>query len=288
MRDLNYQLKQICRRNRDGSYSTQAKRFHHLMMMANQLHDLGFHGMKPRSLKPKHVDALVKHWMQQDLAVGTIKNRMSVLRWWAEKVAKQNVIARSNEYYGIPDRHFVTNESKAKTVTQSQLDKIRDEHVRMSLELQQAFGLRREEAMKIRHCIADQGDHLFLQRSWTKGGRERIVPIRTEQQRELLDSAHRLAGRASLIPGNRNYVQQMRVYEGNTRRAGLHHMHGLRHSYAQKRYEELTGRACPAAGGPVARELTPEQRERDCAARLTISRELGHEREAVVGAYLGK
>jgi integrase len=173
-------------------------------------------------------------------------------------------------------------------LTREQLEKVRDEYVRMSLELQQAFGLRREEAMKIRPCIADQGDHLFLQRSWTKGGRERIVPIRTEQQRELLDRAHRLAGRGSLIPSNRNYVQQMRIYEGNTRRAGLHHMHGLRHAYAQKRYEELTGRACPAAGGPVARELTPEQRERYCAARLTISRELGHEREAVVGAYLGK
>ena len=133
-----------------------------------------------------------------------------------------------------------------------------------------------------------QGDHLFLQGSWTKGGRERIVPIRTEQQREVLNRAHRLAGRGSLIPSNRNYVQQMRVYEGNTRRAGLHHMHGLRHAYAQTRYKELTGWECPAAGGPIARELTPEQRERDHEARLTISRELGHERAAVVGAYLGK
>jgi integrase len=158
----------------------------------------------------------------------------------------------------------------------------------MSLELQQVFGLRREEAMKIRPGIADQGDHLFLQGSWTKGGRERIVPIRTEQQREVLNRAHRLAGRGSLIPANRNYVQQMRVYEGNTRRAGLHHMHGLRHAYAQDRYEELTGWPCPAAGGPVAKELTQEQRERDHVARLTISRELGHEREAIVSVYLGR
>jgi hypothetical protein len=90
-----------------------------------------------------------------------------------------------------------------------------------------------------------------------------------------------------VIPGNRNYVQQMRVYEGNTRRTGLHHMHGLRHAYAQDRYEELTGWSCPAAGGPVARELNPEQRELDHEARHTISRELGHEREGVVGAVVG-
>ncbi len=42
-------------------------------------------------------------------------------------------MARSNEHYGIPDRRFVTNESKAKTVTREQLEKIKDEHVRMSL-----------------------------------------------------------------------------------------------------------------------------------------------------------
>ena len=288
MRDLNYQLKQLCRHCREGSHDTQAKREWMLSQMANQLHELGYRHMTASSLKPKHIEALLKLWREQELSTGTIKNRMAVIRWWANKVDKRNVVARTNEHYGIPDRRFVTNESKAKTLTREQLEKVRDEHVRMSLELQQAFGLRREEAMKIRPCIADQGDHLFLQGSWTKGGRERIVPIRTEAQREVLNRARSLAGRGSLIPSNRNYVHQMRVYEGNTRRAGFHHMHGLRHAYAQDRYEELAAWSCPAAGGPVAKDLTPEQREIDSQVRLTISRELGHERAAVVGAYLGR
>jgi hypothetical protein len=90
-----------------------------------------------------------------------------------------------------------------------------------------------------------------------------------------------------VIPGNRNYVQQMRVYEGNTRRTGLHHMHGLRHPYAQDRYEELTGWSCPAAGGPVARELNPEQRELDHEVRHTISRELGTSARAWSGPWSG-
>jgi integrase len=213
---------------------------------------------------------------------------MAAIRWWAHKVDKQNVVARSNEHYGIPDRRFITNESKAKMVTSEQLEKVRDEHVRMSLELQQAFGLRREEAMKFQPSFADRGDHLMLKASWTKGGKERIIPIRTEEQREVLNRARRLAGLGSLIPSSRNYAQQLRVYEGNTLRAGLTRMHGLRHAYAQHRYEELTGWPCPAAGGPVAKDLTPEQRERDQEARLIISHELGHEREAVVGAYLGR
>jgi len=287
MRDLNYQLKKLCRHCREGAYGTQNKRERMLTLMANQLHALGYRGMTTRSLKPKHVEALVKLWIDQGLSIGTLKNRMAAIRWWAHKVDKQNVVARSNEHYGIPDRRFITNESKAKAVTRAQLDKVRDAYVRMSLELQQAFGLRREEAIKFQPSFADRGDRLVLKASWTKGGRERTIPVRTEAQRDVLNRARRLAGLGSLIPSNRNYVQQLRVYEGNTLRAGLSNMHGLRHAYAQNRYEELTGWQAPAAGGPNAKTLTPEQRETDRETRLTISRELGHERASITAAYCG-
>jgi len=65
-------------------------------------------------------------------------------------------------------------------------------------------------------------------------------------------------------------------------------MHGLRHTYAQNRYEELTGWKCPAVGGPEAKTLTGEQRETDRQVRLTISQELGHNREQITAAYLGR
>ncbi len=288
MRALNYGLKQLCRNCREGSYATQSNRERILAQAADELHRMGYRKMQARSLKPKHIEALVKLWREKELSTGTIKNRMAALRWWATKVNKRNVIAGSNEHYGIPDRRFVTNESKAKDLTQAQLEKVRDEHVRMSLKLQRAFGLRREEAMKFTPSYADQGDHIKLKSSWTKGGRSRIIPIRTEAQREVLDRARALAGFGSLIPPQRSYVQQIKVYEGHTTRAGLSSMHGLRHAYAQDRYEELTGWKCPVAGGPDSKSLTREQREADHEARLTISQELGHEREQISTAYLSR
>ncbi|MEE9287412.1 MAG: phage integrase N-terminal domain-containing protein [Gammaproteobacteria bacterium] len=288
MRGLNHQLKQLCRHNREGSFGTQVQRERELTLMANQLHEIGFRGMNSHSLKPKHVEGLVRHWLENDVAAGTIKNRMAAFRWWARKVNRQNVVARSNDHYGIPNRIFVTGSSKAKSVSAAQLEKVRDQHVRMSLELQQAFGLRREEAIKFMSTYADQGDHLVLKPSWTKGGKARVIPIRTAEQRELLDRVHKLAGKGSLIPSSRNYRQQLRIYEGHTIRAGLSKMHGLRHAYAQQRYEELTGWKSPAAGGPRSESLSREQRDHDHQARHIISRELGHERNQITAVYLGR
>ena len=286
MRDLNYQLKQLCRRNKDGSFTTQRDRERLLTQIADQLHALGYRHMSAQSLKPKHVEALVKHWQEESLSAGAMKNRMAAIRWWAQKVNRQNVVARSNDHYGIPNRQFVTNTSKARTLGQQDLDRVRDPRVRMSLELQQVFGLRREEAIKFMPSFADRGDHLLLKATWTKGGKARAIPIRTEEQRAVLERAHRLAGKGSLIPSAKNYRQQLRMYEAETSRAGLSRMHGLRHAYAQDRYRELTGWLAPAAGGPSLKTLTPEQRQLDRQARLTISQELGHERTEILGVYL--
>ena len=76
----------------------------------------------------------------------------------------------------------MSDQSKAKDLGEEQLAQVKDEHVRMSLRLQQAFGLRREEAIKIQPRWADRGKHLHLKASWTKGGRERTVPIVNEHR----------------------------------------------------------------------------------------------------------
>mgnify|MGYP003626154325 FL=1 len=288
MRDLNYQLKMLCRHSHEGSFETRVGRERQLTAIANQLHELGFRQLQATSLKQKHVRALVYHWQGQNLSPGTIKNRMSCLRWWAEKVNRRAVVAGSNDFYGIPDRQFVSENSKAKGLAREQLDQVKDEHVRMSLRLQKAFGLRWEEALKIRPRWADRGDHLHLKASWTKGGRERTVPIRTREQRALLEQAKRLAGLGALIPGGRSYIEQLRIYERHTANAGLSKMHGLRHAYAQQRYLELTGWPSPHGGGPSKKDLSSAQQQADQQARLAISRELGHVREQITAVYLGR
>src|SRR5882672_11033886 len=98
---------------------------------------------------------------------------------------KAGVIPADNTRLGIPERRFVTNESKARELD-DRVQEVSDPDVSMSLALQQAFGLRREESIKFQPSYADRGDAITLKGSWTKGGRERTVPITTTEQRAVL------------------------------------------------------------------------------------------------------
>jgi hypothetical protein len=258
-----------------------------LTLCARQLREAGFRQMYVRSLKDKHVRMLLDRWRGEGLSAGTIKNRVAHLRWWAEKIGKAGIIPNDNVDLAIPRRQFVTNEDKSKRLGNA-LDRITDPHVRAGLLLQQSFGLRREEAIKFQPSYADRNGNILLKGSWTKGGLPRVIPITTPEQWEALMEASRVARSGSLIPAHKTYIEQRRTYEGQCKAAGLSRMHGLRHLYAQKRYEEMTGWKSPAAGGPTFSALTHLQRILDATVRQEISNELGHQRTDVTAVYLGR
>jgi len=205
-------------------------------------------------------------------------------------VGKRNIMARSNDHYGIPRRVYVTNVSKARELVAAELAQITDPCTWASLRLQAAFGLRREESIKIRPGWADRGDRIRLKASWGKGKRDREVLIRNPEQRVVLEEAKAIARKTSQrsLVGKATYVKQVRRYEHQCERAGICKAHGHRHMYAQVRYRELTGWDCPCAGGPRSKELDATQKRIDRKARMTITAEMGHGREQVTGLYCGK
>ncbi|USE70935.1 integrase [Pseudoalteromonas maricaloris] len=307
MKKLNYQLKELTKHNRDGSFQTQGNRSRILQMTANQLHELGFRNLGARGLKEKHVNALVNRWQEEKLTPGTIKNRMAILRWWAGKIGKPSIIPKHNKLQStssdtrdlnIANRTYSNNaNNKAKDLDQIKLNLVTDERIKVVLELQRAFGLRKEEALKFRPTQAirktSNGSTYIQFKAGTKGGKERVVHLSQEHstreyQVAVLDKAKLLAGRGSMIPSDKSYKQGENIYRHQCQKAGLDNNHGLRHAYAQERYYQLTGWLAPKAGGPTSRQLTPEAKEVDQQARFTISKELGHEREQITVTYLGR
>lgn len=286
LRDLNFELSKMCRHNRDGSYGTRDERYRNLQLIANTLHELGFRHMRSTSLKHKHVVALIEHWFSQEISPRTIHNRMTFIRWWAEKVGREHILHRDNSAYGIPHRSNAVS-NKAQFLTEEEFLQIDDEFVRTSVRLQQAFGLRREESIKFRPSYADQRSFIRLKGSWTKGGRPREIPVVETSQRVLLEFVRRFVGLGSLIPADKLYKHQLMRYEKIVIKAGLRNLHGLRHGYAQRRYRTLTGWDSPFAGGPQFAKLSEDQQQLDQTIRLKISRELGHNRVEITRVYLG-
>lgn len=287
MKPLNFDLLNLTRHSGEGSFSTKACRARGLQQLADELHALGYGLKAARNLAPKHVEALVAVWKGNGIADATIRNRLGWLRWWAEKVGKPGMIAADNAGFGLAERSR-GGVDRAKALDPATLAKVDDRLVELALKLQAGLGLRREEALKMRPVLADRGDRLILQPSWTKGGRYREIPITHPKQRALLDEVRAACGDGSLIGAGRNYVQALKNYENKTLRAGVRNPHKHRHAYAQWRYKTLTGWSCPLRGGPTVDRMSKADAARDRAARLEISHELGHGRLDVTDTYLGR
>ena len=285
-KQVNYSLFELIKKHQhEMSFERKHGMTQRLTAMIRELHEMGYIVRHVSSIKEKHVVKLVEHWHSKALSHGSIKNRLADLRFVCGKL-KRHSIVKENSYYNVGPRTIVLKRNKA--IFNADFGKISDPHLRCSLQLQQAFGLRREECLKIIPCVADQGNALWLKGSWTKGGIPRLIPIRTAMQRQALNEAKQLVqANQSLIPAHKKYIQQRRLYDSETRTIGLNHLHGFRHAYAQTRYAELTGWEPPINGGKSRKQMTVQEKCLDLKARLRISEELGHSRAGITRIYIG-
>ncbi len=115
----------------------------------------------------------------------------------------------------------------------------------------------------------------------------RYIPILTAEQRQWLDDCKCLVKfkSHSLIPTDTSFKTYYERFRKRCTRAGIDSRHGLRHAYAQRRYQEITGMVSPVKGGLSPKEMNEEQRALDKEARLQISIELGHERSSITNVY---
>ena len=78
MRQLNFDLKTLQARHRDGAFVTRRDRAYTLAQAANLLHELGFRRLRATGFKRKHVNALVAEWQRRGIATGTMNPSCTV------------------------------------------------------------------------------------------------------------------------------------------------------------------------------------------------------------------
>jgi len=294
LRNADYSITQIVKKSSYRSYASKNDMQVMLKKCVRDLHELGFKVGHVKGFKAKHVYKLVDHWKEQNKSAGTIKNYLSKLRELGKLLDDTSLVKPDNTPYKIESRNYFPTENKA--IHNVDFSTCNDKLIRLSMEGQYLFGLRREESMKftLSEAMIKQ-ESIYLSPSWTKGGIGRKVPITSQAQREWLMRVKEAVNPGqSLIAEGCSYKDQLNKYAFQTRRMGLRKLHGLRHAYAQRRYRELTkyfdpnnqGWECPFNGGKTVDMMTNQESSIDFKVRSILTRELGHSRLNILKSYL--
>jgi len=285
-------------RDKSVGWRTQRAREKLAYQFFEQLAEEGYKVQTMLTLKQIHVTALLLRWEAEEKASSTIQTRMSLLRWMCEALGKNGMV-REPAFYGLrPEtvaRTYVATEDKSWTAKGIELQPLIEKLAQfdgwcgIQLRMMGAFGLRMSEAILMKPRASDQGDSLRVEEG-TKGGRTRVVQIRTPEQREVLELAKDFAkesAKGNLVQPAMTPSQARRRFFYVCQKFGITKAqlgitsHGLRHQRANDTYEQIAGVPSAVRGGK------PPEREVDLEARHQVTRDLGHARVSITAAYTG-
>lgn len=291
--------RQAARQHKIVAHDTTTRRRVTLIRCFRELRGLGFKLQSVHNLQQRHIVILAGYWERRELSASTIANRISVLRVLSEWIGKKGMVQKSTDF--VSEKRFVQRK-QATTVDKSWAAQNVDEaaliamveaydwRVGLQLKLMRTFALRLREAVMFKPLKADLGVCIRV-REGTKGGRERIVAITTQEQRDLLEFAKSKVNypRESISHPDKNLEQAIRRAYYVFERFGISKnglgvtSHGLRHERLHEEYTNVTGAEPPVrAGGQV----TIDARTHDLG-RSAVSELAGHARLAISGAYIG-
>jgi integrase len=290
------------RKNQDpASRKTRENKWQFYRRMFAELWVLGYKVQKVGNLRPRHVEILMRSWANK--SVGELHSRLSMMNILLEFLGKGEHVRSVRDYF--PDRDMtrktVAQENKSWPAhdvdVAALLEKAREMDERFSclIALQHHFGLRVKESIEMRPLRArdDGGGMALLIVEGTKGGRPRMVPIRTDVQRQTIEWACAIASATKSgrmrWPGDTWKQSQAKFYYRCSAWLGISRKelgvtaHGLRHGFAQTAYHRKTGLPTPIEGGALGRIDWPTHAE----ASREVAQQLGHGRVYVSASYYG-
>jgi len=260
-----------------------------------------------------HAVRLTAAWVRDGLSSGTIQNKISYMRRFLTFVGKENLIPRgaklkawmtANGIQPPESRTIVARTSKAwdqhdvdvfeilkKVAAECQLTAIQ-------LEMQVAFGLRMKESISIIPRADDRGNVLSVSRG-TKGGLHRDVRFDDDLgvaawQRDVLERAKLMADqnkKGTLSLQGKSLEQSRDRFYYIVRKYGISRSglgvtaHGLRHQFAARRYQQLTGFGAPVTAHAPKMSAAVLQAERQVLGKVSVV--MGHFRSNITQSYTG-
>ena len=295
-KNLSNQISKISKHNRQGSYKTRERYEQGVDRFCKFLAD-SFGIQKFSNLSDKHIEKYVEDMKVRDLSASTIKTELAAIRFYHDKVDRPRNQLADNSHYNLERRTFggvnrAWSTEEYKTFKELSYARSQDRIAEIAT-LARNEGLRLHETLRIDRATVERAlsiGHLHIK---GKGGKERDVPLSQEsramlkeriQEVERGDKLYVRQGEEThlVIKQVQNFLNRNREYfqdesrsqapsEGDEVIAENITFHGLRHSYAQERYQQAIDSGMS-----------------DYKARLFVSQLLGHERDDVTRIYVVK
>jgi len=289
--------------NYGGSSKTRINHLQEAKSFVKTLRELGYNVKKWSNVTNKHVGEVVREWQRQGLSTATLKENMAGVRATASRNGNEKIY-KDNAHYNIENREYISNKNKEmdKMTYNKAIEKLkagdeRQQRLAAQIQVAKTLGLRHEEARKFRpsrDVLADGRVHIH---AGTKGGRERMLNDISQEARQAIEYARSIVGKESMIPRQMKDKQwESYGYRELKKAIGTTKMHGLRHAYAQQRYQDLTGYK-PRVQCSSLEEFKRQAKEKagdnwqelDKQARGVLKAEMGHgpDRDNVISQYIG-
>ena len=295
-KNLLAQVEAIYDHSNELSFKTRARYFEATKRFCKFLAD-NFRLQNFKNVEDRHFKAYVEH-LKENNAAAIIQSDLSGIRYFHRKSGSKNRLSQNEKLNlpkrstGIKDHSFIAKEiddMRQLAITQGRQDVV------IAIDFASEFGLRLEEVCTLRVeylMSALKTGQLVIK---GKGGQTRAIDLSAEQReivKKYIDYA-RCSGRYPkdyLISSSekngvkrekrslQNWMSYNRKYfiaenradlseNGKKRRTETISWHGLRHTYAQRTYDEAL-------------------KERPKKARKIVSENLGHHRTEVTRIYL--
>jgi len=284
-------------KNKQVSSATKDARKKRLITAFRTLRMLGYKIDNPRNLTEKHVKALTDKMIADGKSASLIQNVVSTLRVFSGWIGKPNMVKGLSTYAPGVKRSYAAEQDKSWEGNGIDVDAIitiisaKDNYVGMQLRAAQYFGLRRREAIMLKPIKDAREEGLYVIHG-TKGGRARMIPVETNEQKALLKQLQTFAAgnHGRLVAPGQRIDQAIERYNYLLKCFGLTKAfmgvtgHGLRHQFAIESLARKGFTAPVRMTDGQTQKSTPELEQ----SRMHVSEELGHSRVNITNAYYGK
>lgn len=225
----------ILQRQKNGSPATKREQ---QRVMSTIIDDLDRLRRLPRDFKhitPNDIEHLVCFWKEKQLSLGTIDNKLGVLRRFNQLAGLNLTIPTNKELDTIK-----ASPTPLKTnIPENYESKIFHPVTRSIIALQLHFGLTKLEAIQLGSIRGSNDKILLIERTIAHNKKDRVIPITTRIQASSLSERKTLAQTSQLLKHQDASSLINNLYTAECGDAGINPKTPFRRRYAQNRLKIL-------------------------------------------------